>query len=261
MPNIKLSFLEREFDKGDRNGTTVRGYELAMINTDGETRVGRVVDTKRMRDAFFIDTCLFQIILPLIDSEVDLSLLLKDNENGLKWLEAHKKYHFDTYKKEVPMIFSVKSAKMSLRTEYVLFLENYCKKVSEDRYYKTPRGIIKALPNNAFYFDITPPMKFQDGKFIPNLYYNRKVRDRKGIFDEYSLHNLDGDEREKFLNLRGSILGKLNNRDIENKEGNFEDCFPIEHFLDVCYPVSLRQAAQYNPLTIKIELEKNKKCQ
>ncbi len=198
-------------------------------------------------------TLLFQTSFPLIDSEIDLTPILINDENGLKWLSNHQKYHADTYGKKVPMTFSITSAQLPQRTEYILFPEDYFKR---KRLYRPPRAILNHLPKGTFYYEILPPMKFEDGEWICNLYYKRQAQSHNKIFNSYSIHDLND---KPFLNARGVLLGTLNEEDLEQKTGDFENEFPIEHFLDVAYPVSLRQVHEYNPLSIIVCLSKKDK--
>jgi len=237
MGNIQISFLERKFALEDNTGMTIKGYELARITLGKEERIGRVIDVKKMNESNYSDTVLFQTIIPLENSEVDMTSFLQKNEGGIKWLENHKRYFLDTFNKKVPMNLSIKSADFPAESVYTLYSKNI-----NDR--NCPRGVIGFLPKRLIYSKILPPMKFDDRKWIPNIYYSRKVKDE--IFNSYSIQILDD-----FIG--GVLLGELNQEDIKKIEGNFDNCFPLHHFLEVSYPVALRQIPEYNPLTIRIE--------
>ena len=92
-------------------------------------------------------------------------------------------------------------------------------------------------------------MKFEDGTWIPNIYYNRKVEDIEGFFDSYGVE----DPTRRYYSVEGSLLGNLKLDNIENRKGDFRKSFPMPHFLEVAYPVSIRDN-HHNPLSIKFEL-------
>lgn len=48
---LELKFFESILFAEDRTGTTVRGYEPALLRVGGEIKAGRVIDAKRMDEA------------------------------------------------------------------------------------------------------------------------------------------------------------------------------------------------------------------
>lgn len=224
MKNIKISFLEREFFAEDRTGTTLKGYEPAIIKIEQETKFGRVIDTKRLGEAQYIDTKLFQTLLPLSDSEIDLTSVLEKDENGSKWLESHKKYFAETYKKNVPMILFIKYLELPKNLIYIIYPTDI-ERITLN--YECPKGVVDSLPNTAVYYKITPPMKFEDGKWIPNIYYKRNIIGSNKNFISYSMID---PKKDKYLNVEGILLGTLKQKDLKDKVGDFERCFPLKNF-------------------------------
>ncbi len=248
MAKIIASFMERQFFAEDRTETTVKGYELSVIKTGKETSIGRAIDLERLSQAEFTNTKLFQATLPLTDSNIGLAALLELDANGKRWLESFRGYFLDTCQEEVSMTLSIESEKLPTLATYWLYPD--IKRVQK-RAYKCQQAEIHSLPDTAFYYIVNPPLKFKNGKWIPGLYYNRLVSDAKKTFETYSIHD---PQDNRYLNLRGVLLGTLGEDDLKNKEGDFENCFPVEHYLEVSYSVSFRQVHEYNPLTIRVEL-------
>jgi len=248
---IKISFLERQFSIGDRSRTTIAGYEPAIIKTDrGAVQNGRVIDAERMRQDDHIDYCLFETAVEFADSEINLVSLLSGSEDGRTWLEAFQGYFPETYGKSPATDISLKLLKLT-PLEYCLLPGDYFERRKEGRRYNPPGGLIDALPETAVYVQIHPPMKFTDGKWIPNIYYNREAFMADNSKWSYSAK--DTLDRSHY-HARGIILGKLNAKDIKFKKGEFEGGFPVTHMLSAAYPVSLRQIGRHNPLTINFEL-------
>ncbi len=247
---ITVSFLEREFLDADRSGKTVRGFEPAYRIKDGKTEFGRVIDVKRLQELGFVDYCLFQTTLDFKDSVVDLNDILKNDENGMTWLNAHKKYFLETFNDEVPMNLSITNEPMPI-LEYSALPEDYLKRTENGRQYYYPRGLLSKLPETSAYTVIHPPMKFKNGKWIPNVYYNRTAFMSDGSKWSYSAKKAG--DKDSF-NARGVILGELMGKDIEQKSGEFKGSFPIKHTLEVVYPILLRQAGKYKPLSINFQI-------
>lgn len=249
---LRLSFLERDYFAGSRDGTHVKGFEPAIIRVGGELKVGRVVDLERLGQAEFTDTILFQAEIELKDCNLPLDELMLGNEEAREWLEKHKQMFRDAYREEVPMVFSVACLEMPL-LKYEIFPPNYFKR---ERSYMPPRGLIEKLLKRAVYAEVLPPMKFADGKWIPNVYYKREAHLPNG--EVWSASMQDTNDDNPFRQARGTLLGSLAFGEVkqsyESRAGRFEpEYFPIKNFLEVCYPIGLRDR-EHNPLTIKVEL-------
>ena len=168
-------------------GTTIKGYEPAIINTGKGIKFGRVIDIKRMEQAQSTDTELFQTMIPLVDSELNLIELLKDNENGARWLKKLREYSLYYSEEEIPTTLSIRYEKIHSKVEYTLFPEDYCQR---ERGYFCPRGHLITLPENVIYAIVTPPMVIKDKKRLTNLNWHRKVISSNSIFEGYSLQDV-----------------------------------------------------------------------
>ncbi len=258
---IKISFLEREYFAGDNTKTTMAGYELARIKMQGAPeQIGRVINVDKLKKAEFIDTIFFSRELPLKNSEIDLAKILENDENGSKWLASFRGYFSKLYEQEAPTLLSIKTfglKESSIEPPPVKYTwyPNYMEKIKNDRSYFPPEGILNLSEVDAVYCDILPPMKLANGERAPNLYYNIKAMAVNGTIGSYSMRYL----HEPRLPTQGILLGKLRENDVKDPQGNFENGFPLVHYLEICYPTPLRQAAEINPLTINVELcEKTK---
>jgi hypothetical protein len=245
-PKILVRFLERQFFLDPMTGT-VSGYEPAVITTEEGKRIGHVIDVEKLSKAQYLDFLSFETQLDLVEQKTDLSEILEKDENGAKWLESFKRYFKETFDANIPMILLVKSLPFT-PLEYEKFPNDYSKR---GRDYRVPRGILDSLSNAVKYVRILPPMKFENDKYIPNIYYNRKVIRSDGIIEDYFINEV-GDRSG--ISAKGVLLGYLKESDIKKTEGDFEGGFPFGHFLSLTYSVSLRQAHKYNPLTISIHL-------
>lgn len=255
MKKLRLNFLEREFFAEDRTGTTVKGYEPAVMNIDGEIKTGRIIDLKRLEEAESIRTLMFQTEIGLEEGEVDLEQLLKEYEGGKKWLESLQKYFSEFFGKPVPMTFSMRPLRLPGYLKYSLMPKDYFERTRDKwgnlKHYENPKGVIKKLPETLVYWRIEPPMKFEDGTWLRGVNYSRNVQGPKGIFESYA--NKDPNDKEHFY-AEGVLLGSLGKEDLEDARGDFENDFPLEHFLDMVYCAPIRHADRYNPMTIRTEL-------
>ncbi|MBI2667654.1 hypothetical protein HYX17_02690 [Candidatus Woesearchaeota archaeon] len=248
MAELKISFLEREFFAGDVTGTTIRGYEPAKIRTKKGVVLGRVILPEMMEKKDWIDTVLFHRNLSLSNRDIDLAEILNGYDGGMKWLECYQKLHLDYFNIKASTILSMGHLQPPIML-YTLYPEDI-KKIGSLRY-RCPSGVIESIPSHAIYCKMLPPMKLDNGKYIPNVYYKRQVSTSGGKFDSYSIKDPNDN---KYLNVEGVLLGKLEEKNIRPNEGDFEKCFPINHFLEVSYPVSLRDVNNKNPLKIRVEL-------
>ncbi len=259
MAKLKLSFLEREFFAESKDGKHVKGYEPAIIETPEETKVGRVINLKRIKQAQFLDSVLFETELDFVLQDLELSDLLID-EDARKWLEAFRQLHKNYYLQEVSMRFAIKPEPMPF-----LRYKVYPSEIIKGK--KPFEGVVSTLPDSCIFGVIEPPLKLEDGSWISNVYYKRQSFLSNGELSSFSNaknpKNKSG-KRIGFLpQTRATLLGQLENRDIDFIQRGYcspfpEDVFPIKNFLEISYPISLRDN-QHNPLTIKVELldEKN----
>jgi len=247
MKKLKISFLETETLSLNRSKDGIKGYEPAIIKTEKGTFKGKVIDVNRLKQAKQTHHELYSTVLDLKPLEFDLSLLLEADEKGKIWLDKFNKYFYDNFKEHIPTDISIKELAFPVGGEYTLY-PNDIELIGKINY-RCPKGKIKLLSDKMVYYNILPPMKFKNEKWIPNIYYNRKVDDIEGFFRSYSLH----EPAERYLNARGVLLGTLKLDDIENKVGDFRKSFPMPHFLEIAYPVSLRDNKN-NPLSIRFDL-------
>jgi len=248
--NIKISFLERDFFAGDRTGTTVRGYEPALIEVGGKVKLGRVIDPDRMGQSEDIDTELFNTTLPLTgDLTINLVELLGNNEQGKEWLDKLKKHSLYYSGEEIPTTLSINCPQIPPRITYALYPEDFFKK---GPYYTCPRGFLTKLPETTAYLVVTPPMVIKDGKRQIKINFHRKVISQDHAFNGCEIR--DSADKNPYKVLQGDIFGTLNERDLTDKVGDWKSCFPLRHYLDIGYSVGLREVRQLNPLTIRIRL-------
>ncbi len=254
MNKIKVSFLDRAFIDSNRSGDGIKGYEPARISTpDGEVRVGRVINLKRLGDCGQIETLWFQASFPLTCSEIDLKPVLEADKDGKKWLENWHNYFQEFHGEQIPTTISIDSLELPSGVRYSLMPRDYIERTKDGRRYKCPEGKLIEVPKTAFYWHILPPLKYKDGKWLRHgVNYSRRVSGANGVFDLYTLH----DPTEEHYCLPGSLLGALNEDDLKEKQGDFERCFPLEHSLEAHYLSTLRLAHKIPPLTIRVELEK-----
>ena len=255
MKKLRLSFLEKEFFAEDRTGTTIRGYEPAVMKVDGELKAGRVIDVAELEKAESIDTLVFQTEVDLKERSFDLGELLKEDESGREWLENLQRYFSEFFKKTVPMTFSMRPLELPQDMRYSLMPKDYFGRTRDKWgspiYYKCPEGVIRRLPETLVYWKIRPPMKFKDGTWLRGVNYSRNVKGPKGTFESYT--NQDPNDKAHF-HAEGILLGKLGIEDLEDTKGDFEYDIPLEHFLDMVYCTPISQVHKYNPSTIRVEL-------
>ena|GEM_PF-4014100 len=259
MPKLKLKFLEREFFKYPATGT-VRGYKPALIHkegkkinnpaglikliNEGKIETGRVIDPKELEKAEFLDFVLFETELDFAEQKTDLAPLLNSDEYGAEWLNKFKVFCRRYLGEEIPATFSVEMIDFE-PLEFMKFPNDFFER---GRFYRPPKGIIESLPSRMGYARIVPPVKFRDDKWIPQVYYKRLAMRPDKIVEGVSTHELPDD----FKLSRGVLLGRLTEKDIAQKTGEFEDGFPLDLFLRTDYPVSIRDVNEYNPLSISV---------
>lgn len=245
-PQLRVSFLERTFFVGDKSGRFVKGYEPAIIELEGKQVLGRVIDPKRLSEAEFIDTVLFTFNVPYTETDFDIREALSQDENGQKWLEQFERYHKEQYKREVSSVMAVKPLDFPQELFWSMLPEDYFDRPPN---YRGPKASLMRLPSSMIYGRILPPLHFANGTPLRNVYYKRQARTPDG--KEWSFSNRI--PPEELLNSEGVLLGELYETQLTHHTGTFEGGFPIRHFLDVSYPVSL-QDTKNNPLTIRTEL-------
>lgn len=247
MSKIKISFLETEILSLNRSGDGIKGYEPAIIETEKGIFKGRVIDTDRLKKAKQVHHEFYSTNIDLKDVSFDLSLLLETTEKGQSWFDNFKRYFYDYFKEEIPMNLSIKKLDFPFGANYTLYPDDVdlIGKLS----YECPKGKIISLSDGIVYHNLLPPMKFNNGKFIPNIYYNRKVDDIEGFFNSYSIQ----DPTRKYYSVEGCLLGNLKLNNLEINKGDFRNSFPMPHFLEVVYPITIRDN-NHNPLSIRFEL-------
>ncbi len=164
------------------------------------------------------------------------------------WLKKLRERSLYYSGKEIPTALSISCVQIPKKVEYSLFPEDYIEKGGD---YTCPQGYLTCLPETAVYFVVKPPIVIEDGKRITNLNWHRKLISSNGIFDSYSIKDVE--EENPFKTLQGDLFGTLNSGDLIDKIGKWEDCFPLTHYLEISYPVALRDLGQMNPLTIRIQ--------
>ncbi len=247
---LRLSFWEREFFPGNRSGEHIAGYEPALVYDGKEVCEGHVVDLKRMRNADWEDREVYASEFPMKDISLDLEEVLSATYEGKRWLEAHQAFFRDVFQKYMPLPFSLKLVEMP-SVHYVLFNDlNASDHLSSVYFRRIPCGTLATLPRTCFYGLVTIPQRFSDGKFAPSIYYNRNTLNGRGISQGYSLQLFP---KEKFNYAPGILLGTLEENDVVLEQGNLHDETPLNHLLEVTYPVSMRDTS-HCPLTICVEL-------
>ena len=251
MARIKISFLERHFvTKEDQLGTTIGGFDPAIIETPYGVKVGRVLHTERLCEPGYVDVALFQTSFPLGEVAFDVGKLLEANDGGIRWISSFNNYFKKTFDLDVPLEFKVSQLTAPSDVVYTLFPNDIERNCSFN--YRNPRAIVNLNKTSLHYLEVRPPMKFANGEWISTLYYQRKVRDLNNIFGSYSIRDLKSSD--DFRSLPGTFFGNLQESEIRVIGGDFQNSFPISHYLDVVYPISLRQIGEFNPLTINVEV-------
>jgi hypothetical protein len=133
--------------------------------------------------------------------------------------------------------------------KYVKYPNDYFEKCKENQSWKAPRGIIEKLPVETRYVKLGPLLRTKDGQWINNVYYNRKIKSANGVTEEYGII----EKHKEYGNAAGIIMGNLRKKDFTEIEGDFETKFPLEHFLEVVYPVRIMDL-KHNPLSVEIHL-------
>lgn len=249
---VRIEFMEREYFSEDRSGKYIKGYEPAVIDVDGEKKVGRIIDVNRLRQAQYLETTFFRCEIPYSETRISLEELIGKNEEGRKWLELLVKMHSDCYGMTINTEFHINPLQM-IPIVYTVYKENL---EQPSQNCKPSDGLIVKLPQGAAYARIIPPMYFADGTPIKNLYYTRNaIFPDKNVF---SASMRDFCNLEDLRQAEGVLIGELNYYDVEAHFLHGGDTFhvldfPIISFLKVSYPVSFRDR-DHNPLSIRIWL-------
>lgn len=252
-PKLEIQFWERMFiqDTGIPEGT-IRGYKHARILTDGKEELGHVLDVEELKKTVSADFMLFSTEINLSDQVIDLSRVLQSNKGGKKWYGSFYQYFAETHDNYIPFEFSIENIPFA-PLNYQKFPVDFFERAEKNRGYRPPEGRIDSL-GKMRYVKITPPMKFQDGDWLQSVYYDRKVERSNGKIKEGYFISSVGDE--PYNSAPGALLGNMMENDLTNIEGDKNEFqgFPLNHFLQVSYPVSFRNLGTYNPLTIQMRL-------
>jgi hypothetical protein len=248
---IRLSFLEREFFAESADGLSVRGHESIKVGFPDGDKHCRGIYPERLKQAQSIDTKLFTADFPMTFS-TDLVPILENDKNGIKWLESFRRYCEATHGEQVPLTFSVSPVQSPEKLNYSLLPEDYFERTRGDKNYAPPKGILTKVPAGATYLKVCPPFKFADGKWIQRgIKYDREAWGSNGSEWSYSLK----DPRDKsHFHAEGILLGNLEENDLENQQGDFENNFPFSHRVRAVYMVGISRIGDLNPLSINVEL-------
>ena len=249
--NIRLSFLEREFFAESADGMSVRGHEPIKVSFLDGDRYCRAIYPERLKQAQSVNTKLFIIDFPMTFT-TDLVPILESDKNGAKWLESFRKYCKATYGEQVPLTFSAYPVQFPEKIEYSLLPEDYFERTRGGRGYVSPKGILTRVPADAAYLKVCPPFKFANGEWIKEgIKYDREVFGSNGIKWSYSAQ--DPSDKSHF-HADGILLGNLEEKDLEDQQGDFENGFPFRHRVRAVYMVGISRIRDLNPLSINVEL-------
>ncbi len=248
---LEIQFWERMFIQDTRIPEgTIRGYKPARIIADGKEELGHVLDVKELKGNDFIDSMLFSTQIGLANRVTDLSRVLQSDKGGKKWYDSFYRYFAEMYDNYIPFEFNIKNIPFS-PLNYQKFPVDYFERVEKNRGYRPPEGRIVSLGKTK-YVKIIPPMKFQDGKWLQSIFYDRKVERFNGKIKEGYFISRVGDE--PYNSAPGVLLGNMVENDLTNIKGDKNEFqgFPLNNFLQVTYPISFGEVGTYNPLTIKV---------
>lgn len=225
------------------------GYKPALIKMEGKTRVCHVIkpDEFDKLDSILYLMHTFQINLE--QQDLDLTELIVSNPDGKKWLESLQAQWGNYETGPIPMNFSLKFLDFK-PIKYKQWPEDSMKRITKSMFWRPPQGILHELPEETFFLDIIPPMKWSNGKWIPNLYYKRKVIRPSGEVEEYSISDVTDDLSGK----AGVLLGDIHESNLKI-DFEFEGGFPRKHYLELCYPVALRRAHKESAHILQVFLK------
>lgn len=251
---LSLKFLEREFLLDPSTGLT-RDTRVVVVRDGERYRTGRVIDPQKIRNLQYLDTLLLETELDLSDQNIDLSRVLQRDQNGIRWLKLFRNYFVNVPKDLVNTNLMIERLPFN-SLFYIKFPYDYFERIEKHLGYVAPRGRIESLPNGLHYIRIVPPpVRFKEGICFSYTDIRRMVARPDGIIEEYSIR----DNEETLAPAKGIFLGRLNRYDIKHSSGEFEGGFPLDHFVEVSYPVAISEVGQHNPLLILVKLKNNGK--
>jgi hypothetical protein len=240
---LKLSLLEREFFAESRDKKSVKGHEPAIIETPEQIMVGRVINPERLRQAEFIDTLLFETLLPIVSARYELADLIGNSHAGQNWLRQFREHFLRYHGEQISETLEVTPMQMPpLKYGWI----------SED-YFETNisgQGILRAQPAQMAYVKIIPPLKYKTGEWISRVMYERLTIFSDGQAGSFNTHDPSEPQHH---NSEGVLLGYLREQDLLNKFGDFGQ-FPAKHFLTVSYPAGISDLKEVKPLEIRFGL-------
>lgn len=242
---IQARFLEHIRPVGP-DTDRIPGYKPAGLIIDNQVQAGYVLDIKELKRTKNLPYLHTELQLDINQDSVDISPLLKADNGGREWLEALQKRYDDQVSTEI-----VFKELPFTPVEYVKNPNDYFNRIRKNARYESPKAKIDTLPKGTRYAIVLPLMKTESGKWIRSLLYNRKVRDSKGKIESYSIL----EEGVLYGNAAGILLGNIRKEDLKKPEGDFEVDFPLEHFLEVAFPIWIGEKGR-NPLSIEIRLAK-----
>jgi hypothetical protein len=237
---LKASFSESIRPIGPEEDR-IPGFKNAIIN---ENALGHVLDPEALRKAKSIPYLHLEVQFKITQGVVDLAPFLNSDAGGREWFGALQEH----YKNNISTEMTLQELPFS-PVKYTKYPEDYFDRSRANKNWRVPRGIIEKLPQEARYMKLGPMLKTKDGRWIQNVYYNRKVKSANGVTEDYGIIEKERD----YGNAAGIIMGNLQKRDFTKVEGDFETQFPFEHFLEVVYPVRIMDLG-HNPLKVEIHL-------
>lgn len=243
---INVRFFEHILPVGpDTN--RIQGYKPAGFVIDDQVRIGHVLDLEELKKTKNLPYLYTELQLDVNQDSVDISPLLKATVEGKEWLDTLQ----ERYANQVSTEILFKELPFT-PVEYSKYPNDYFERVRENPRYKIPKAKIDRSPKGTKYARVVPLMRLKSGEWIRSLFYNRKVKDPKGKVESYSI----SEEGIRYGNAAGILLGNMGKEDLKKPEGDFEADFPLEHFIEIVFPVWIGEKGR-NPLSIEIHLAKN----
>lgn len=232
---ILLRFVDWEAQLNSKG--QLPGYVPIRIHKAGIETKGHMIDLKGLKTLEHICCLRHSIVLDFKPQVIDLTELITASTEGRNWFDSLQA-QWGKYEGAIPMTFSLEFPDFN-PLRYTQYPPDSIERMTDHtHYWQPPRGILRRLPKGTYLCKILPPMKWPSGKWLPNVYYKRKVVRADNEEEEYSIC----DAQENFGRPPGVLLGKLSESDIEEKTIPFEGGFPRVHYLELVYSVALRNA-------------------
>lgn len=248
---VLARFMEQQMFPDRETGLAPGCVPARIVTTDEGERLGFIYNLGKLKNGLAFKAVVYEKRYIIGQEPVDVSWDLRNDPGGKNWLETIEQRYG-------PILAQISLEQIPFTPlVYTVYPNDF-----ESHSYS--RAILESLPEGTIYAKLHPLVKCVNGKWLSSIYYERKVTTVQGESAHYDNQVVEKVDSDGFCpdSSPGVLLGRI---DFENlipirkgfnshaKDFDGKD-FPFQHYLEVSYPVALRDAHKLNSLSLEIRL-------